>query len=142
MLLARKSANVVSTNSVMNNGSWRTWLKMGSRKWVHRSVFVAQFCATLGSIMVAVTPAAAQEGDGLVGRRLAASWCRGCHQIEGHERGTFAGPNFSDIANLPSTTPLALKVFLRTSHKNMPNVVLTDRQADDIVAYILSLKEK
>ena len=117
------------------------WLKMGSRKWVDRSV-VAQFCATLGSIMMAVTPASAQEGDGLVGHRLATSWCRGCHQIEGHERGTFAGPNFSDIANLPSTTPLALKVFLRTSHQNMPNFVLTDRQADDIVAYILSLKEK
>ena len=118
------------------------WLKMGPRKWVHRSLFVAQFCANLGPIVMAITPLAAQEGDALVGHRLAASWCGGCHQIEGHERGTFAGPNFSDVAHLPSTTPLALKVFLRTSHKNMPNVVLTDRQADDIVAYILSLKEK
>lgn len=91
---------------------------------------------------MAISPVAAQEGDALLGHQLAANWCGGCHQIEGHERGTFAGPNFSDIANLSSTTPLALKVFLRTSHKNMPNVVLTDRQADDVVTYILSLRGK
>ena len=115
---------------------------MGSTKWVHRSLFVVQYCAAMGFTMMAVTLVAAQEGDALVGHRLATSWCSGCHQIEGHERGTFAGPNFSDIANLPSTTPLALKVFLRTSHKNMPNLVLTDRQMDDMVTYILSLREK
>ena len=118
------------------------WLKRGLRKWLHRSLVVAQCGATLGPTMMAVTPVAAEDGDALVGHRLATSWCGGCHQIEGHEVGKFAGPNFSDIANLPSTTPLALKVFLRTSHKNMPNVVLTDRQADDVVAYILSLKRK
>ena len=95
--------------------------------------------------MVAVTPGAAGEagdGDAVVGRQLAESWCSGCHQIDAHKRGTSPGPNFIDVANLPSTTPLALKVFLRTSHKNMPNILLSNRQAEDLVAYILGLKGK
>jgi len=31
---------------------------------------------------------------------------------------------------------------LRTSHRSMPNVVVKDRDADNLVAYILSLKGK
>ena len=119
---------------------------MGSR--VLRSLIVAPCCAILGSIMMATTPGAAGaagdagDGDAVVGRQLAQSWCSGCHQIDTHKPGTFPGPNFTDVANLPSTTPLALKVFLRTSHKNMPNILLSDRQAEDLVAYVLSLKAK
>ena len=41
---------------------------------------------------------------------------------------------------MPSTTELALKVFLRTSHPSMPNIVLTPEQTDNLVTYILSLK--
>jgi mono/diheme cytochrome c family protein len=117
---------------------------MGSRKWVLRSLVLTQCCTILG--MMAITPGIAGDGDGdgdaVVGRQLAESWCGGCHQIDAHKPGTFPGPNFTDVANLPSTTPLALKVFLRTSHKNMPNILLSDRQVEDLVAYILGLKSK
>ena len=41
---------------------------------------------------------------------------------------------------MPSTTELALKVFLQSSHPTMPNVVLTAEQRGDLVNYILSLK--
>lgn len=51
-------------------------------------------------------------------------------------------PSFPQVANLPSTTALALNVFLHTSHADMPNFQLTRRQADDIIAYILSLKQE
>ena len=43
---------------------------------------------------------------------------------------------------MPSTTELSLKVFLRSSHKSMPNFILQPEEADDIVAYILSLRRK
>ena len=36
----------------------------------------------------------------------------------------------------------ALIVFFRTPHKNMPNLVIQGDEADDIIAYILSLKSK
>ena len=49
---------------------------------------------------------------------------------------------FAEIAKVPSTTALSLKVFLRTSHRNMPNFILQPDEADDIVAYIMSLKRK
>ena len=50
--------------------------------------------------------------------------------------------DFAAIANVPSTTAVSLKVFLQTSHKNMPNFILQPEEADNIVAYILSLKRK
>ena len=50
--------------------------------------------------------------------------------------------DFAEIANVPSTTELSLKVFLRSSHKSMPNFILQPAEADDIVAYILSLRRK
>ena len=55
--------------------------------------------------------------------------------------GIFAA-DFAEVANLPSTTALSLKVFLQTSHKEMPNFSLKPAEADDIIAYILSLKRK
>ena len=75
------------------------------------------------------------------GRRLANYWCTGCHAVEPKSEGMFAA-DFAEIANVPSTTELSLKVFLRTSHKNMPNFILKAEEADDIIAYILSLRHK
>jgi hypothetical protein len=49
-------------------------------------------------------------------------------------------PTFQAIAQQPSTTSMALRVFLQTPHAQMPNLVLNTGETDDIVAYILSLK--
>lgn len=43
---------------------------------------------------------------------------------------------------MPSTTELSLKVFLRSSHKNMPNFILSPEEIDSVTAYILGLKKK
>jgi hypothetical protein len=37
-------------------------------------------------------------------------------------------------------TKRALTVALQTSHRSMPNLVIKGRDAEDLVAYILSLK--
>ena len=47
---------------------------------------------------------------------------------------------FVAIANRTSTTGLSLKVFMKTSHHQMPNLIITPSQADDLTNYILSLK--
>lgn len=49
-------------------------------------------------------------------------------------------PSFQSVADMTSTTALSLNVFLRSNHKNMPNIMLSEAEADDIIAYILSLK--
>lgn len=88
--------------------------------------------------------ATAQDlGDPVAGRRLAEAWCMECHAIGAKTvQGIRPGPDFASVANRPSTTPLSLNVFLRSSHDNMPNFILTRGQADDIVAYILTLAER
>ena len=75
------------------------------------------------------------------GHRLALAWCKDCHAIDAATAGV-AGhpPDFAAIANRPSTTALSLKVFFKTSHRNMPNLVIAPDQADDLANYILSLK--
>jgi cytochrome c len=51
-------------------------------------------------------------------------------------------PNFVEIAKEPSITPLSLRVFFQSSHQNMPDFHIPPSQADDLTAYILSLKHK
>ena len=75
------------------------------------------------------------------GHRLAEAWCTPCHAIEPHMAGFLdQAPSFEAIANRHGTTALSLKVFLRTSHQNMPNLVIAPEQADALANYILSLK--
>ena len=98
---------------------------------------------TLGATLAALQPLDAQNLRGSVeaGHRLASQWCSGCHSVEPKTVGIFAA-DFAEIAKLPSTTALSLKVFLQTSHRDMPNFILQPDEANDIVAYILSLKRK
>src|SRR6516162_11516899 len=75
------------------------------------------------------------------GHRLAEAWCTPCHAIEPHMAGiSNQAPSFDAIAKRHGTTALSLKVFLKTSHLNIPNLVIPPEQADAIVNYILSLK--
>lgn len=84
--------------------------------------------------------AAAQvaEGDVAAGRRLVQARCSGCHSVEPGKAGV--GPNFSGVAQMPSTTSLSLRAFLLTPHPTMPNYRLTPAEIDDIVAFLLSLR--
>ena len=75
------------------------------------------------------------------GRTLARAWCAECHRVEPGTFGIFAA-DFGEVANLPSTTALSLRVFLQSNHKEMPNFSLKPAEADDIIAYILSLKRE
>jgi mono/diheme cytochrome c family protein len=100
------------------------------------------------SLPVAVTltlsvAALAQPGERAAGRRLATELCGECHQV----RPPFPlfyryPPTFEEIAKLPSTTRLSLKVFLQSNHTIMPNFIVSKSDADDIIAYILSLKRQ
>ena len=86
---------------------------------------------------------AAQDlpGDPQAGRRLAESWCRECHATDSGSTSAHPNaPDFAAIAARPGTTALSLNVFLRSSHKTMPNLMMERREADELVAYILSLK--
>jgi hypothetical protein len=36
---------------------------------------------------------------------------------------------------------MALRVWFQSPHPSMPNLRLTEKQSDDLIAYIMSLKE-
>ena len=77
------------------------------------------------------------------GHRLAQAWCETCHIIGPHVLELQAEPpSFQMVANQPGITALALKVFLRTSHQEMPNIVIAPDQAEALANYILSLKAR
>jgi mono/diheme cytochrome c family protein len=80
------------------------------------------------------------EGNPLIGRQIAITLCASCHQVIGEKR-LGGPPSFLDIANMPSTTALSLKVFLRSSHKEMPNLIISNSDTDDLIAHVLSLKQ-
>jgi mono/diheme cytochrome c family protein len=76
------------------------------------------------------------------GKQIAATWCAACHRIDPNVVVIDSAPDFYSIANLPSTTALSLKVFLETSHDQMPNFRLTQSETDNVIAYILNMKKK
>jgi mono/diheme cytochrome c family protein len=87
--------------------------------------------------------AGAQAQSSAAGERLVKSECAACHAVgEEAKSPEPKAPRFADVAALPSTTELSLKVFLRSSHKNMPNIMLEPDEIDDAVGYILGLKKR
>jgi mono/diheme cytochrome c family protein len=87
---------------------------------------------------------AADRLDVSRGEALARQWCTDCHVIDrgNRERLYDEVPTFSEVAGLPSTTEVSLRAFLQTPHRRMPNFRLAPPEIDELVAYILDLKEK
>ena len=87
--------------------------------------------------------AQSSAGSPSLGRQVATTICASCHQVIRSEKldRPQSPPSFLDIAKMPSTTALSLKVFLRSNHMEMPNLIISDSDTDNVIAYILSLKE-
>jgi mono/diheme cytochrome c family protein len=82
-------------------------------------------------------------GNPIAGEQLARLQCAECHLLPGGARATASGiPSFQAIASEPRVTALSLNAFLQTPHDRMPNIMLTRREIDDLVAYILSFKSR
>jgi mono/diheme cytochrome c family protein len=84
----------------------------------------------------------AQQPDPATGKRVAEQDCGSCHAVQrGQSKSPVAhAPTFDAIAALPSTNELSLRVFLRTSHAGMPNIIVREDEIDPLIAYIVTLK--
>lgn len=96
-----------------------------------------------GSVLLALAmlvPAVAQEDAGLAeeGRRIAREACADCHALDGAKSAPGV-PDFAAVARMPSTTATSIRVFLKTPHGSMPDIILAEREVDALAAYILSL---
>ena len=79
------------------------------------------------------------------GHAFAREACNSCHIVEAEQRSPrllSVGPAFRDIANTPGVTAIALRAFLTSSHPRMPNLILTPKETADVIAYILSLRDR
>ncbi len=102
---------------------------------------------------VAVTAQAQEAKSNLfaAGHDLAVQVCAACHFVENEQKSAPImkppAPSFSAIAQRNDQSEASLRKFLSTLHRNigrnskMPNWLLADFQIDEIVAYILSLKD-
>jgi mono/diheme cytochrome c family protein len=82
-------------------------------------------------------------GDARRGFAYAEKNCSDCHNIL---RTDAASPNrqapaFKKIANTPGMSITALTVWSRTAHRTMPNLVIQPNDMDDLIAYVLGLRD-
>jgi len=100
---------------------------------------MARLILTIPMLMLPLA-AMAQSGGGnpQAGRNTAATLCAPCHQVDAMRRDGAPGFRISPRCRRPRA--LSLKVFLRSSHDKMPNLIIPGPEVDDLIAYILSLK--
>ena len=107
---------------------------------MRNGIGTSRFLIVASLVLPVVALAQPLAGDPASGRKTATALCGTCHQVIGGE-GRDSPASFVHIANMTSTTALSLKVFLRSSHKEMPNLIIDSSDTDDLIAYILGLKK-
>ena len=96
-------------------------------------------------IFALVSNAEAQElSDPILGLNFAKKVCAECHSVLPKESTSLflSAASFEEIANTPGINAQALFVWFRTPHPTMPNFKLEIQNEEDVIAYILSLKDK
>jgi len=106
-----------------------------------RARFVGATLAVGAMISLCGVASADEASDARAGQDLAVKVCSPCHVVSQR-----IGPPFADIAKGPRATPEALRDFLHSTHADvshpnaMPAPELTERQIDELAAYIASLR--
>jgi mono/diheme cytochrome c family protein len=88
------------------------------------------------------SPAHTQTADAAAGETYAEKVCAQCHAI--HRTGLSpepTAPPLRNVAATPGITETALRVWLSTSHPTMPNIVVEPQNMDNVIAYILTLRD-
>jgi mono/diheme cytochrome c family protein len=95
--------------------------------------------------VLAAPVASAQEDSAAASRGLfyAERLCADCHGVTADQKQSPnpAAPTFVAIANTPGMTPMALNVWLHTSHPTMPNLIVDQARISDLAAYVRTLKK-
>jgi mono/diheme cytochrome c family protein len=101
---------------------------------------IALRLAAMG-IVTALVAGPVLAADASNGKRVAVRWCATCHVVAPDQRHAYAdAPPFREIANRPNFSESGLVTFLLNPHAKMPNMSLTRVEADDIAAYIRTLR--
>lgn len=92
-------------------------------------------------LATAAAIAGAQAADARNGEQIARRWCAACHLVSTDQRqASTAVATFPAIARAPGFSAAGVAYFLLAPHPPMPDMALSRREAEDIAAYIASLK--
>ena len=91
-----------------------------------------------------VNTASEALADPKSGREFAQRICAECHAVlpEDTTSRNAEAPAFKAIADNPFWTRTALLVWFQTPHPTMPNMLLDSEDLENVIAYILSLRDK
>ena len=105
---------------------------------------IGSLIATILVVTITTVAQAEEFGDINRGYDFAARTCAVCHAIGKNSANSPEpdAPPFQAVANMASTTRLALAVWFRSPHPTMPNLILGAENTNDVIAYILSLKDR
>jgi cytochrome c551/c552 len=100
----------------------------------------------IAGLVLATSRATAQTaGNAAAGKAFALEVCTPCHVVASDQlspRRFAVAPDFDAIANTSAMTYMALHAFLSTSHPTMPNLILSDAEERNVIAYILGLRTR
>ena len=86
---------------------------------------------------------AQEQGEAGPGLTYAKQQCAECHWV-GKQKGS--SPNlfaksFRELANRRDTTVISLAAWMQSEHVDMPHIMPKPEDLNDVIAYIISLKE-
>jgi len=97
-----------------------------------------------GLLCVASASEAAGLGNIDAGLKFATESCAECHDITSRNpMNTASGaPTFYIIANSSGISGTSLSFWMLSSHPKMPGLMIEPQDLDNVITYILSLKDK
>jgi mono/diheme cytochrome c family protein len=102
---------------------------------------VIQFVSISAGALL-LSEAATYAADAAHGLDLAKRWCASCHVVSPDQKHASADvPPFAAIAKSPDFDAKRLAYFLLEPHPKMPQMALSRSAADDIAAYIATLRK-
>lgn len=109
---------------------------------IRRKRMAISAVAALATLIVPASSTAQEIASRGRGLQVARQLCAECHAVENSDANSplAEAPTFPTIAAIPGMTPLALTAILNTSHRSMPNILLSPEEQANVAAYILSLK--
>jgi mono/diheme cytochrome c family protein len=108
-----------------------------------RLAYILNDALAPGSVPKNAPPAVA-TGDAAAGQAFALATCSVCHVVSPDQpspRDFTNAPDFQSIANTRGISDVALHEFLFGTHPTMPNMHLSEPQADNLIAFILKLRK-
>ena len=108
---------------------------------MNRLVILLTAIGAFGAFVHAASEALADSNSG---SEFAQRICAECHAVlpEDTKSPNAEAPRFKVIADNPFWTRTALIVWFQTPHPKMPNLLLDAEDRENVIAYILSLRDK